>query len=50
MGHFTAEALNNPFILGLFCYILVFVPIIGIWAVHKYQWQHWQPFDKKKRH
>jgi len=25
---------------------MVFVPIMGIWAVHKYNWQHWEPFDK----
>jgi membrane protein YdbS with pleckstrin-like domain len=46
MGHFAASVLNNPWLLGTLCYILVFVPIIGIWVVHKYGWQHWEPFSK----
>ena len=28
------------------CLSLVFVPIIGMWAVHKYNWEHWEPFTK----
>jgi hypothetical protein len=46
MGHFAAAALNNDLFLGFICYIMVFVPIMGIWAVHKYNWQHWAPFDR----
>jgi len=46
MGHFSRWVLENPFTLGFICYILVFVPILGIWAIHKYNWQHWAPFDK----
>jgi hypothetical protein len=23
---------------------LVFVPVIGMWAIHKYGWEHWEPF------
>jgi len=46
MGHFAATALNNDLFLGALCYVLIFVPIMGIWAVHKYNWQHWEPFDK----
>jgi hypothetical protein len=38
--------LNNSYFLGLLSFLLVFVPIIGIWAIHKYNWQHWEPFDK----
>ena len=40
------EALNNPWTLGPMCIALVFVPILGMWAVHKYGWEHWEPFDK----
>ena len=29
---------------------LVFVPIIGMWAVHKYGWEHWEPFDNGHKH
>jgi len=49
MGHIAAAVLNNKVALAFICYILVFVPILGIWAVHKYNWQHWQPFDKKHK-
>ena len=37
--------MENPWSLGFLATILIFVPIIGIWAIHKYNWQHWQPFD-----
>jgi hypothetical protein len=46
MGHFAAWVLNNPYTLGALCYALIVVPIMGIWAIHKYNWQHWAPFDK----
>jgi len=36
MAHFVASALNNNLFLGVLCYVMVFVPIIGIWYVHKY--------------
>jgi hypothetical protein len=45
-GHFAAWVLNNPFTLAPMCLALVFVPILGMWAVHKYGWEHWEPFDK----
>ena len=35
--------------LGFLGFILIFVPIIGIWAIHKYDWEHWQPFDKHQK-
>jgi hypothetical protein len=25
---------------------LIVLPIMGIWAIHKYNWQHWAPFDR----
>ncbi len=47
MAHFAAATLNNPFGLGTLALLLVFVPIIGMHLVHKYNWQHWEPFDNK---
>jgi len=46
MGHFARWVLETQITLGILCYVLVFVPILGIWAIHKYNWQHWDPFDK----
>ena len=46
MIHFSAWILNNPYTLSILCLSLVFVPIIGMWAVHKYNWEHWEPFAK----
>ena len=46
MTHFVATLLNNQLILGILCYLLICVPIIGIWVIHKYNWQHWEPFSK----
>ena len=45
MGHFARITLENPVSLGVLCYCLIVVPIMGMWAVHKYNWQHWAPFD-----
>ena len=45
-AHIAAATLNNPFGVGTLSLALVFVPIIGMHLVHKYGWQHWQPFDK----
>ena len=45
-GHFAAWVLNNPWTLAPMCIALVFVPVLGMWAVHKYGWEHWEPFDK----
>ena len=38
--------MENPYTLGILGYLLIVVPILGIWAVHKYGWQHWEPFSK----
>ena len=46
MIHIVVYALNNQIILGIMCFSLIGVPILGMWAVHKYNWQHWDPFDK----
>jgi len=42
--HFAAIVLNNPIALGFLCLLLVCGPVLGMWAVHKYNWQHWEPF------
>ena len=47
IAHFAAWTLNNPWTLGPMCMALVFVPVLGMWAVHKYGWEHWEPFGKK---
>jgi len=47
LSHFSAYILTTPTTLGLVCMLLVIVPILGIWAVHKYGWEHWEPFGKK---
>ena len=44
---FVRHTMENPFSLGLMSYALVVVPAVGMWAVHKYKWQHWEPFVKK---
>ena len=49
MGHFARWVLENPYTLGMLSYILIVLPIMGIWAIHKYGWQHWAPFDKGHR-
>ena len=48
-GHFAAWVLTNPYTLFPMCFALVFVPILGMWAVHNYGWQHWEPFDKQHK-
>jgi len=47
--HIVRWVMQNPFTLGFMSWCLVFVPILGIWAIHKYNWQHWEPFDKKHK-
>ena len=43
---FVRGVMQNPVSLGIMGTLLVFVPILGIWAIHKYNWQHWAPLDK----
>ena len=43
---FVRGVMNTPWCLGVMGFTLVFVPILGMWAVHKYGWEHWAPFDK----
>ena len=37
--------METPWCLGIMGFALIGVPILGMWAVHKYNWQHWAPFD-----
>jgi len=45
-AHFASATLNNPWGVGSLSFILIVIPILGMWAVHHFKWQHWQPFDK----
>ncbi len=38
--------MQNPFFVGLLSFLLVVVPVIGMHLVHKYGWEHWEPFKK----
>jgi len=37
--------MNTPWCLGVMGFMLVFVPILGMWAVHRFEWEHWEPFS-----
>ena len=43
-AHFSAWVLNTWWTMAIMGWSLVFVPILGMWAVHKYGWEHWEPF------
>ena len=43
---FVRHWMESPPALGFLSYILIVVPVIGMWAVHKYGWEHWAPFDE----
>ena len=47
LGHIARAVMERPWCLGVMGFLLVFVPILGMWAVHKYGWEHWEPFGKK---
>jgi hypothetical protein len=38
--------MENPTGLGVLSFALIVVPIIGMDMVHKYGWEHWEPFNK----
>ena len=46
LGHIARMVMETPWCLGVMGFLLVFVPILGMWAVHKYGWEHWEPFVK----
>ena len=39
--------MEHQWSLGLMSFTLVFVPILGMWSVHKYGWEHWAPFKNE---
>ena len=39
--------MESPWGIGILSLALVVVPIIGMDLVHKYGWEHWEPFSKK---
>jgi len=41
--------MENPWILGFMATTLIAVPIAGIWAIHKYHWEHWEPFARNHK-
>ena len=46
MTLFVRHVMQNTWALGFMSFALVFVPILGMWAVHKYGWEHWEPFSR----
>ncbi len=44
---FVRHTMESPVALGVMSFFLVFVPIIGMHLVHKYGWEHWEPFTRK---
>jgi hypothetical protein len=40
------SVMQTPWCLGVMGFLLVFVPIIGMHLVHKYGWEHWEPFHE----
>jgi len=46
LGHIARIVMERPWCLGIMGFSLVFIPILGMWAVHKYGWEHWEPFAK----
>lgn len=43
---FVRHTMETPWSLGFLSLILIVIPIIGMQLVHKYGWQHWEPFDR----
>jgi hypothetical protein len=43
---FVRHVMETPWCLGVMGFFLVFVPIIGMALIHKYGWQHWEPFSR----
>ena len=46
---FVRHTMENPWAIGFMSWFLVFVPILGMWAVHNYGWEHWEPFGKSHK-
>ena len=43
---FVRHTMESPWGIGILSLMLVVVPIIGMDLVHKYGWEHWEPFNK----
>ena len=43
---FVRHTMESPVGLGVLSFLLVFVPIVGMHLIHKYNWQHWEPFTR----
>ena len=41
---FVRHTMESPWGIGILSLMLIVVPIIGMNLVHKYGWQHWEPF------
>ena len=41
--------MEHQWSLGLMSLFLIVVPIIGMDLVHKYSWEHWEPFARKHK-
>jgi len=42
---FIRHTMESSIGLGILGTLLIGVPIAGIWAIHKYGWEHWEPFS-----
>ena len=43
---FVRHTMETPWSLGFLSLILIVIPIVGMDLVHKYGWEHWEPFDR----
>jgi len=44
---FVRHTMESPWGIGILSLMLIVVPIIGMNLVHKYGWQHWEPFYRE---
>ena len=47
---FVRHTMESSWGIGVLSLMLVVVPIIGMDLVHKYGWEHWEPFSKHEPH
>ena len=46
---FVRHVMQTPWCVGLMASAIILIPIVGMYLVHKYQWEHWEPFAKKHK-
>jgi len=46
---FVRHVMQNQLIVSIMATLLIMLPIIGMNLVHKYRWEHWEPFSKKHK-